>query len=101
MSADKYEEHFSRQGLQVLYDYLTRREKESGEKIGLTEFTEYESVEKYNEAYGTKCEDWEEVGERTPIIEFIHEDYYDHRDRDKYPILQYRAIVRNHWEEAK
>lgn len=95
-------ENFSRQGRQALYDYLTEYEEDTGTEIELDvislccEFTEYETVEEYNEAHDTSYEDWEEVAERTHIVEFTHEDYFADGATVMKPHITHRAIVQDY-----
>jgi hypothetical protein len=95
-------ENFSRQGRRELYDYLTEVGLGMGEEIELDvitlccEFTEYESVEAFNEAYGTKHEDWEAVHEETLVIEFTHEDYFADGASVMEPHITHRAIVQDY-----
>ena len=95
-------ENFSRQGRQALYDYLIEYEEGTGVEIEFdvialcVEFSEYESLDEYNEAYGTSYEDWEEVAERTPLIPFTHEDYFAEGHNVTNPLVTERAIVQDH-----
>lgn len=95
-------ENFSRQGRGELYDYLLQWEEDLGEEIELDvialccEFTEYESVEEYNEAYSTKHEDWDSVSDETIVIAFHHEDYSADGASIMEPRITHRAIVQDH-----
>jgi hypothetical protein len=61
--------NFSYEGKSILFDYLESMAEETGTPIELDvvalccEFTEYESIEDYNEAYDTEYEDCGEVEE--------------------------------------
>jgi hypothetical protein len=61
------ENQFSEEGLSVLYDYLWNMAEEMGipyklDVIGLCcEFTEFESIEEYNNYYGSEYEDVREL----------------------------------------
>lgn len=95
-------ENFSRQGRQALYDYLIEYEEDTGVEIEFdvialcVEFSEYESLDEYNEAYGTSYEDWEGVAERTHLIPFTHEDYFAEGHNVMNPLTTERAIVQDH-----
>ncbi len=78
--ADSFEsirpDSFSRAGLVALFDYLEQYEEECGSELELDviafccEFTEYESLEEFNETYNTReiFETWDEVAENTTVI---------------------------------
>lgn len=95
-------ENFSRQGRRELYEYLLDWEDDLGEEIELDvialccEFTEYESVEEYNEAYSTKHEDWDSVSEETIVVPFHHQDYFADGASVMKPHITHRAIVQDH-----
>ncbi len=94
-------DNFSRQGRRELYDYLLEWEEDLGEEIELDvialccEFTEYESVEEYNEAYSTKHEDWDSVSEETIVVPFHYEDPWVSGSVLN-PHITHRAIVQDH-----
>ena len=66
---------FSYDGLNALYEYFEEYEDSTGEKIELDvmaiccEYTEYESIEEFNNAYD---KEWtlEELQDHTQVIEF-------------------------------
>ena len=67
---------FSYDGLKALYEYFEEYEDSTGEKIELdviaicSEYSEYESLEEFNNAYG---KEWtlETLQEHTTVIEFV------------------------------
>jgi len=67
-------ENFSYDGLNALFDYLTEYEDSSDNELELDvialccEYTEYESIEEYNDIYGTEYENTEKIEERTTVI---------------------------------
>ena len=95
-------ENFSRQGRRELYEYLLDWEDDLGEEIELDvialccEFTEYESVEEYNEAYSTKHEDWDSVSDETIVVPFYHQDYFADGASVMKPHITHRAIVQDY-----
>jgi len=68
-------ENFTRWGRVALFDYLEEYEEDTGQQIEFDpialccEFSEYESLEELNEAYGKEFEDLEEVRDYTQVIE--------------------------------
>lgn len=95
-------ENFSRQGRRALYDAFIQYEEDMGEEIDFDViavccyYTEYESIDEYNESYGTSYEDWEEVAERAHLIPFTHEDYFAEGHNVMNPLTTERAIVQDH-----
>ena len=96
-------ENFSRQGRQALYDAFIQYEEDMGEEIDFDviavccEYTEYESIDEYNEAYGTEHEDWEDLAYDGPIvIPFSHDDYFAEGHSVMNPLVTFRAIVQDH-----
>ena len=92
---------FSYDGLVSLFEYLEEYEDSTGEKIKLDviaiccEYTEYESLEEFNNAYG---KEWtlEELQEHTQVIEFmILSDAHkmqDLKSKDRAIFESYRSI---------
>lgn len=75
----QYKDNFSYDGLKALYEYFEEYEDSTGEKIEFDmvgiccEYSEYESLEEINNAYGLKFnKEWtlEELQDRTHVIEF-------------------------------
>ena len=70
------EHHFSRKGLLALWDYLEGYEEDTGHELDLDviglccEFSEYESLEDYNEDRGSEYESLDELAEHTTVIGF-------------------------------
>jgi len=68
-------ENFTPWGRVALFNYLEEYEEETGQQIEFDpialccEFSEYESLEELNEAYGKEFEDLEEVRDYTHVIE--------------------------------
>jgi len=71
----QYKDNFSYDGLKALYADFEEYEESTGEKIEFDmvgiccEYSEYESIEEFNDAYG---KEWtlEELKDRTHVIEF-------------------------------
>ena len=65
---------FSQEGLLELFDYLEDYERETGEEIELDpisfccEFTEYENLKEFQEAYSEEYETIEDIEEKTIVI---------------------------------
>ena len=57
---------FSEEALSSIYDYLEEMEEETGEPVELDiiaiccEYTEYASLQEYNDSYDEGLEDWDE-----------------------------------------
>lgn len=68
-------EQFGLDGWTALFDYIEDCEREQGEEseldvVGLCcEWTRYESVAEFNEAYGEECKDVSDVAENTCVVE--------------------------------
>ena len=71
----QYKDNFSYDGLGALFNWYEALEEDTGEKIEFDmvaiccEYTEYESLEEFNNAYG---KEWtlEELKDHTEVIEF-------------------------------
>jgi len=67
-------EQFSYKGLIALYDYLEQYEEDTGEQIELDviaiccEYTEYESLEEFQEDYGDDYQSIDEIEQVTTVI---------------------------------
>ena len=65
---------FSYKGLHALFDWLESYEEDTGEEQELDviaiccDFTEYASIEEYNEIYGGDAETVEDIEEKTIVI---------------------------------
>jgi len=70
------ENQFSREALFALFDYLEELEQDTGEDIELDviglccDFTEYESLEAFNEDCGTEYATIEDLEDETQVIQF-------------------------------
>lgn len=69
-------DNFSYEGLTALFDYLEQYEEGTGEEYELDvialccDFTEWDSLEEFNEYYGGKsCKTLEDVAELTDVID--------------------------------
>lgn len=69
-------DNFSYEGMAALFDYLEQLEEDTGEEMEIDvislccDFTEWDSLEEFNEYYGGKsCETLEEVAELTRVID--------------------------------
>jgi hypothetical protein len=66
--------NFSRAGLSALYDYLEQYEEDTDEQIELDviaiccEYSEYESLEEFQEDYGDDYESIDEIEQATTVI---------------------------------
>lgn len=66
--------NFSVEGRRALFDYLKQYEEEIGEEMELDviaiccDYTEYESLEEFNNDYGKECETIDEVADYTQVI---------------------------------
>jgi len=80
------EENFSYEGREALFDYLEEYEEETGEEVELDvialccDYTEYESIEEFNNNYGKDCESIEDIRDYTQVIKindnkFIIQDF--------------------------
>ena len=69
------ENNFSYWGRIALFEYFEQYEEDTGEQIEFDpiaiccEYTEYESLDELNEAYGKKFEDLDEVSDYTSVIQ--------------------------------
>ena len=78
--------NFSRAGLFALYDYLEQYEEDTDEQIELDviaiccEYSEYESLEEFQEDYGDDYESIEDIESETTVISV---------DDDGFIILQF------------
>ena len=70
----QYENNFSYDGLQALFNYLEEQEEETGEELELDivalccEYTEYESLEEFRESYSSDYETMEDIENETTVI---------------------------------
>ena len=66
--------NFTYEGLIALYDYLEDYEDSTGEQIELDviafccEYTEYESLQEFQEDYGDEYQSLEDIRDRTTLI---------------------------------
>ena len=75
---------FSYEGKIALFDYLTEYEESTGEQVELDiialccDYTEYENLKEYNEAYNTEnpFDSLEEVEENTQVIRIENSDAF-------------------------
>ena len=93
-------ENFSYEGRKALYEYFTEMEHDDYEMeydpVAICcEYTEYESIEEYNENYGTKYESFEELHDEvehwTVIISI-----YDYSKSIMKPDTTEHIIVEDH-----
>ena len=69
------ENNFSYWGRIALFEYFEQYEEDTGEQIEFDpiaiccEYTEYESLDELNEAYGKEFEDLDEVSDYTSVIQ--------------------------------
>ena len=67
-------DNFSYDGLKALFEYLEEYEDSTGEEVELDvialccDYTEYESLKDFNDDYGTKYSEIEQVGDDTQVI---------------------------------
>lgn len=67
-------EQFSREALKALFEYLQAYEDDGGEEIELDvialccEFTEYEDIEEFQEAYGAEYKTIDDIEDETIVI---------------------------------
>ena len=67
-------DNFSYDGLRALFEYIEELEEDTGEEteldvIGLCcEFTEYEDIEEFQNAYGAEYEDIDDIEHHTLVI---------------------------------
>jgi hypothetical protein len=86
------QDQFSYDGKMALYDYLVELEDDLGEETELDvialccEFTEYKTVEEFNDDYGEACETVDDIREYTTVID-VDADY--HHDKHTFIIEQY------------
>lgn len=70
----QYENKFSYDGLQALFNYLEEYEEETGEELELDivalccDFSEYESLEEFRETYSSDYETMEDIENETTVI---------------------------------
>ena len=71
----RYErENFSYDGLKALFEYLEEYEESTGEEVELDvialccEYTEYDSLNEYNDDYGTKYSEIDAIQDDTTLI---------------------------------
>lgn len=70
------ENQFSREALFALFDYLEQFEQDTGEDMELDvigiccDFTEYESLEAFNEDHGAEYATIEDLEDETQVIQF-------------------------------
>ena len=80
------QDNFSYEGQKALFEYLECYEEETEQEIELDvialccEFTEYENIKEYNEAYNENAEDIQDIEYNTTVImiddtSFIIQDY--------------------------
>lgn len=67
-------ENFSVEGREALFDYLEQLEEDMDSEIELDiialccEYSEYESLEEFNNDYGKECETIDEISDYTQVI---------------------------------
>ena len=67
-------DNFSYDGLKALFEYLEEYEDDTGEELELDvialccDYTEYDSLKDFNDDYGTKYSEIEQVGDDTQVI---------------------------------
>ena len=75
-------DNFGLDGLRALFEYLEEYEEDTGSEMELDviaiccDFTRYESLEEYNEAYSTSYESLDEVSEQTSVVEIEGSDAF-------------------------
>ena len=68
-------DNFSYEGLKALFEYLEEYEDSTGEELELDviglccEYAEYDSLKEFNNDYGTKYSQIEQVGDDTQLIQ--------------------------------
>lgn len=84
--SDTRKNQFSYEGLQALFEYFEEYEDSTGETIDFDmiaiccEYTEYDSLKRYNDEYRKECEEIDEISEDTELIKI---------DDERFIILQY------------
>ena len=74
-------ENFTYEGRWALFDYLERLEEDTGEEIELDvialccEYSEYASLEEFQEAYSNEYERIEDIEERTTVIKITEDSF--------------------------
>ena len=83
----RYErENFSYDGLKALFEYLEEYEEGTGEEIELDvialccDYAEYDSLNEYNDDYGTEYDEIDTIQDNTTLIKI---------DDERFIILQY------------
>ena len=77
--SDTRKNQFSYEGLQALFEYFEEYEDSTGETIDFDmiaiccEYTEYDSLKRYNDEYGNECEEIDEISEDTELIKIDDE----------------------------
>ena len=67
-------DNFSYDGLKALFEYLEEYEDDTGEELELDvialccDYTEYDSLKDFNDDYGTKYSEIEQVEDKTQVI---------------------------------
>ena len=67
-------DNFSYDGLKALFEYLEEYEDDTGEELELDvialccEYAEYDSLKDFNDDYGTKYSEIEQVEDKTQVI---------------------------------
>lgn len=73
------EDNFSILALETLYEYIDNYSDEIGEPVELdviaicSEYSEYSTLEEFQEDYGTDYEDIEDIRQETTVIELPYE----------------------------
>ena len=68
-------DNFSYDGLKALFEYLEEYEDDTGEELELDvialccDYTEYDSLKDFNDDYGTKYSEIEQVEDKTQVIQ--------------------------------
>jgi len=84
--SDTRKNQFSYEGLQALFEYFEEYEDSTGETIDFDmiaiccEYTEYDSLKRYNDEYRKECKEIDEIAEDTELIKI---------DDERFIILQY------------
>jgi len=78
--SDTYKNNFSYDGLKALYEWFEELEVGTDEPIRFDmvgiccDFTEYESIDKFNEDYGKNFKTIEQIGDETTVIPIYYPD---------------------------
>lgn len=72
--SETYKNNFTFEGKRALYDYLIQYEEDTGNELELDpvsfccEYTEYEDIKEFQDAYGDKYKTIDDIEEQTTVI---------------------------------